>query len=136
MLSKHYYQASGAWVVFFVPGSDADIAHYNEFMHYLEEKQRAAVAKLDEEKTLFLVPPSDFSQKVLKVPGKLSISGVVLRMEHPGSSQGPIQHPNEIKDANLLYPNTSTPSRAYAPQTSFRDMGKLGLPLFFFFRFS
>lgn len=76
MLANHYYQSSQAWVVFFVPGSDADIVFYNEFMHYLEEKQRAAVSKLDDTTTLFLVPPSDFSEKVLKVPGKLSISGL------------------------------------------------------------
>ncbi|KAF5949891.1 hypothetical protein HYC85_011884 [Camellia sinensis] len=50
-----------------------------EFMNYLGEKERAAVAKLDERTTLFVVPPSEFSEKVLKVPGKLSISGVVLR---------------------------------------------------------
>ncbi|KAJ6343225.1 hypothetical protein OIU76_005040 [Salix suchowensis] len=79
MLAKHYYQAASAWVVFFVPASDADMGHYNELMHYLEEKQRAAVAKLDDKTTLFLVPPSDFSEKVLRVPGKLSISGVILR---------------------------------------------------------
>ncbi|KAJ6319380.1 hypothetical protein OIU78_014905 [Salix suchowensis] len=79
MLAKHYYQAASAWVVFFVPASDADMGHYNELMHYLEEKQRAAVAKLDDKTTVFLVPPSDFSEKVLRVPGKLSISGVILR---------------------------------------------------------
>ncbi|KAJ8561069.1 hypothetical protein K7X08_027259 [Anisodus acutangulus] len=81
MLAKHYYQAAGSWVVFFVPATDADMAFYNEFMNYLGEKQRAAVAKLDERTTMFLVPPSDFSEKVLKVPGKLSISGVVLRLD-------------------------------------------------------
>ncbi|XP_060209447.1 flowering time control protein FPA isoform X1 [Lycium barbarum] len=81
MLAKHYYQAAGSWVVFFVPATDADMAFYNEFMNYLGEKQRAAVAKLDDRTTMFLVPPSDFSEKVLKVPGKLSISGVVLRLE-------------------------------------------------------
>ncbi|KAJ8527774.1 hypothetical protein K7X08_015225 [Anisodus acutangulus] len=86
MLAKHYYQAAGSWVVFFVPATDADMAFYNEFMNYLGEKQRAAVAKLDERITMFLVPPSDFSEKVLKVPGKLSISGVVLRLD-PLSSQ-------------------------------------------------
>ncbi|TXG55605.1 hypothetical protein EZV62_020861 [Acer yangbiense] len=132
MLAKHYYQASGAWVVFFVPGSDADMGSYNEFMHYLEEKQRAAVAKLDDSNTLFLVPPSDFSEKVLKVPGKMSISGVVLRLEHPGSSQGSLHYPNEVKDTNLLsfnadalYPNPSAPSGPFP--SSFPDIGKSGI---------
>lgn len=102
MLSKHYYQAVGVWVVFFVPGSDADIEFYNEFMHYLEEKQRAAVAKLDDKTTLFLVPPSEFSEKVLKVPGKLSISGVILRLENPGMNHGPEHIQREMTNENLL----------------------------------
>ncbi|CAI9088989.1 OLC1v1023466C1 [Oldenlandia corymbosa var. corymbosa] len=101
MLSKHYYQAAGAWVVFFVPSTDPDIAFYNEFMNYLGEKQRAAVARLDEMNTLFLVPPSDFSEKVLKVPGKLSISGVVLRSEHPGSGYGSLNHHQAKKEAHF-----------------------------------
>ncbi|KAM2417450.1 hypothetical protein ACFX1W_024290 [Malus domestica] len=102
MLSKHYHQAASAWVVFFAPQSDADFGCYNEFMHYLGEKQRAAVAKLDDKNTLFLVPPSDFSEKVLKVPGKLSISGVVLRLENPSSNfRSPHQEP-ERKDMRLL----------------------------------
>lgn len=129
MLAKHYYEASGSWVVFFVPGSDGDIGFYNEFMHYLEEKQRAAVAKLDDKTTLFLVPPSEFSEKVLKVPGKLSISGVVLRLEPSGYNQGPIHHPNEIKDANYLsfnadasYLNQSMRSEPFPSRVSFPDM--------------
>ncbi|TVU09055.1 hypothetical protein EJB05_42495, partial [Eragrostis curvula] len=79
MLAKHYYQAAASWVVFFVPENDADMAAYNEFMNYLADKQRAAVCKLGERSTLFLVPPSDFSEQVLRVPGKVSISGVLLK---------------------------------------------------------
>ncbi|KAE9605095.1 putative RNA recognition motif domain, SPOC-like domain-containing protein [Lupinus albus] len=126
MLSKHYYQAVGVWVVFFVPGSDADIEFYNEFMHYLEEKQRAAVCKLDEKSTLFLVPPSDFSEKVLKVPGKLSISGVILRLENPGLDHGPIHNQGETKmsySANALYPKPS-----FAPASpSLSELGNPGI---------
>ncbi|XP_008229757.1 PREDICTED: flowering time control protein FPA [Prunus mume] len=133
MLSKHYYQAASAWVVFFVPESDADIGYYNEFMHYLGEKQRAAVAKLDDKNTLFLVPPSDFSEKVLKVPGKLSISGVVLRLEHPSSNFGSHHQQHERKDRRLLsfpgdasYTNPSTPSESIHPFTSLPDSSKPG----------
>ncbi|XP_019461205.1 PREDICTED: flowering time control protein FPA isoform X1 [Lupinus angustifolius] len=126
MLSKHYYQAVGVWVVFFVPGSDADIDFYNEFMHYLEEKQRAAVCKLDEKSTLFLVPPSDFSEKVLKVPGKLSISGVILRLENPGLDHGPIHNQGETKmsySENVLYPKPS-----FAPASpSLSELGNPGI---------
>ncbi|XVF81369.1 hypothetical protein PTKIN_Ptkin15bG0149600 [Pterospermum kingtungense] len=130
MLAKHYYQASSAWVVFFVPESDADMGFYHEFMHYLEEKQRAAVAKLDDKTTLFLVPPSDFSEKVLKVPGKLSISGVVLRLEHSGPTFGSA-HPNEIKDANSLpfhgdtsFAKPSTTSGSFPYMTSYPELSR------------
>ncbi|XP_043689302.1 flowering time control protein FPA [Telopea speciosissima] len=116
MLVKHFYQAASVWVVFFVPESDADIAFYDEFMHYLGEKQRAAVAKLGEKTTLFLVPPSDFSEKVLKVPGKLSISGVILRFQYPNSNFGSPHHPLETMDSklpllheDLLYPKSASP---------------------------
>ncbi|KAL6592404.1 hypothetical protein ACP70R_049457 [Stipagrostis hirtigluma subsp. patula] len=81
MLAKHYYQAASSWVVFFVPENDADMAAYNDFMNYLGDKQRAAVCKLGEKSTLFLVPPSDFSEQVLRVPGKVSISGVILKFQ-------------------------------------------------------
>ncbi|CAN8232440.1 unnamed protein product [Cochlearia groenlandica] len=114
MLAKHYYQSSEAWVVFFVPGSDADIVFYNEFMHYLEEKQRAAVSKLDDTTTLFLVPPSDFSEKVLKVPGKLSISGVILRLEQGGSV------PQQDPDLLTYYGKTSY---SEASGASYPDVG-------------
>lgn len=121
MLAKHYYQASSAWVVFLAPANDPDISYYNEFMSYLGEKQRAAVVKLDERSTLFLVPPSEFSEKVLKVPGKLSISGVVLRLDPPGSSYG--SHPqNESRESSFasfqndsVYQKPVSPSGIYLP---------------------
>ncbi|XP_015578105.2 flowering time control protein FPA [Ricinus communis] len=127
MLAKHYYQAASAWVVFFAPASDADIGYYNEFMHYLGEKQRAAVAKLDDKTTLFLVPPSDFSEKVLRVPGKLCISGVVLRLELPGPNLGPIHHPNERRDTNLLSFHGDappTPSGHFPSMQSLTELGR------------
>ncbi|KAK9095727.1 hypothetical protein Sjap_021224 [Stephania japonica] len=101
MLAKHFYQAASSWVVFFVPASDVDIAFYNEFMHFLGERQRAAVAKLGERMTLFLVPPSEFSEKVLKVPGKMSISGVILRFQEPTNDFGSINHPFGAVDSKL-----------------------------------
>lgn len=128
MLSKHYYQAASAWVVFFVPESDADIGFYSEFMHYLGEKQRAAVAKLDEMTTLFLVPPSDFSENVLKVPGKMSISGVILRLEHPGSNIGPLHHQQEGNFSGSASHRRPSTSSAYIPSlTSFPDSSKSGV---------
>ncbi|KAL2322241.1 hypothetical protein Fmac_026620 [Flemingia macrophylla] len=134
MLSKHYYQAVGVWVVFFVPGSDADIEFYNEFMHYLEEKQRAAVAKLDDKTTLFLVPPSEFSEKVLKVPGRLSISGVILRLENPGLNHGSGHVQGEMTNENLLsynenilHPKSSFPSVRIPTSPSISELGNSGI---------
>lgn len=101
MLAKHYYQAVSTWVVFFVPESDANIALYGEFMHYLGEKQRAAVAKLGEKVSLFLVPPSDFSEQVLKVPGKVSISGVILKFPQNASSFSSLQHPMDLMEPKV-----------------------------------
>ncbi|KAL5704726.1 hypothetical protein ACHQM5_023113 [Ranunculus cassubicifolius] len=121
MLAKHFYQAATSYVVFFVPESDADIGLYNEFMHFLGEKQRAAVAKLGEKTTLFLVPPSDFSEKVLKVPGKLSISGVILRFQDASSEIGASlnQQPLEAMDSKLplVHENVSQPKPTPPPPT-------------------
>ncbi|XP_024388640.1 flowering time control protein FPA isoform X2 [Physcomitrium patens] len=81
MLAKHVYQAGGFGVVFFVPEGDPDVPPYQDFMHYLGEKHRAGVAKLSDGTTLFLVPPSEFSEKVLKVPGDNCLFGVVLKSQ-------------------------------------------------------
>ncbi|XP_078443618.1 RNA recognition motif (RRM)-containing protein [Wolffia australiana] len=109
MLSRHFYQASDSWVVFFVPDTDADIAFYNEFLHFLGEKNRAAVAKLEDKTTLFLIPPSEFSEKVLKVPGKLSISGVILRFQESSSDldSAPAQSRPSVDESTL--PRSSRP---------------------------
>ncbi|KAI7728396.1 hypothetical protein M8C21_014140 [Ambrosia artemisiifolia] len=125
VLAKHYYRAAKSWVVFFVPESDADMGFYNEFMNYLGEKERAAVAKLDDKTTLFLVPPSDFSEKILKVPGKLSISGVILRLDS-SSSVEPLPlppPPPPLPQQPLLQPERHDPypvsSHGEVPRTSF-----------------
>ncbi|KAL1562843.1 flowering time control protein FPA isoform X1 [Salvia divinorum] len=142
MLAKHYYQAASASAVFFAPANDPDISYYNEFMGYLGEKQRAAVVKLDERNTLFLLPPSKFSEKVLKVPGKVCISGVVLRLDPPGSSHGFLP-PNENQETpfnsfqnDSVYQNPVSPSGPYlnpiiednTPQASNPPTGSMDHP--------
>ncbi|XP_071736695.1 flowering time control protein FPA [Rutidosis leptorrhynchoides] len=130
MLSKHYYQAATSWVVFFVPESDADMGFYNEFMNYLGEKQRAAVAKLDDKTTLFLVPPSDFSEKILKVPGKLSISGVILRLEQPSSTvDPPLPPPAQTQtqpDPYFVSSNLEASRTSFASPSGPYPLGKRG----------
>lgn len=80
MLTKHYADAVGFDVVFFLPDSERDFHSYTEFLHYLGSKDRAGVAKFDDGTTLFLVPPSEFLTKVLKVVGPERLYGVVLKM--------------------------------------------------------
>lgn len=80
MLAKHYAEANGFDVVFFLPDSEEDFASYTEFLRYLGGKNRAGVAKFDDGTTLFLVPPSDFLTRVLNVSGPERLYGVVLRM--------------------------------------------------------
>ena len=87
-LAKHLGTAPGFGVVAIVPAVDSDIPAYEEFVQYLGEKKRAGVAKMADGSTLFLVPPSDFSQIVLKIPRKDSLFGVAV-----SSRQGPAAVP-------------------------------------------
>ncbi|CAA0816381.1 RNA recognition motif (RRM)-containing protein [Striga hermonthica] len=134
MLAKNYYQAASAWVVFFAPANDPDISYYNEFMNYLGERQRAAVVKLDELTTLFLVPPSEFSEKVLKVPGRLSISGVILSLETPGLSYGPTpltenREPSSSTtfQGHSVHHKPLSPSGPYLPNPPFANYERPGI---------
>ncbi|ONK57852.1 uncharacterized protein A4U43_C09F4870 [Asparagus officinalis] len=80
MLEKHYSEAIGFDIVFFVPDSEEEFASYTEFLQYLGLKNRVGVAKCGDGTTLFLVPPSDFLTKVLKVSGPERLYGVVLKL--------------------------------------------------------
>ncbi|KAI4324347.1 hypothetical protein L6164_023894 [Bauhinia variegata] len=87
MLTKHYADATGFDIVFFLPDSEEDFASYTEFLRYLGAKGRAGVAKFADGTTLFLVPPSDFLRKVLKVTGPERLYGVVLKFPRvPGNT--------------------------------------------------
>ncbi|KAG7561450.1 RNA recognition motif domain [Arabidopsis thaliana x Arabidopsis arenosa] len=83
MLAKHYTEAIGFEIVFFLPDREDDFASYTEFLCYLGSKNRAGVAKLDDGTTLFLVPPSDFLTDVLNVSGPERLYGVVLKLPPP-----------------------------------------------------
>ncbi|XP_057460509.1 flowering time control protein FPA-like isoform X1 [Actinidia eriantha] len=91
MLTKHYADAVGFSVIFFLPDSEEDFASYTEFLRYLGAKDRAGVAKFDDGTTLFLVPPSDFLYKVLKVEGPERLYGVVLKFPQHAPSNTYVQ---------------------------------------------
>lgn len=80
MLAKHYADATGFDIVFFLPDSEDDFVSYTEFLRYLGSKSRAGVVKVDAGTTLFLVPPSDFLTNVLQVDGPERLYGVVLHI--------------------------------------------------------
>ncbi|XP_055831470.1 flowering time control protein FPA-like [Solanum dulcamara] len=86
-LTKHYADAAvGFSIIFFLPDTDNDSALYEEFLRYLSSKDRAGVAKLGDGTHMFLVPPSDFIRKVLKVDGPPCLYGVVLKSAPSGTS--------------------------------------------------
>jgi len=87
MLTKHYGEAIGFDIIFFLPDSEEDFASYTEFLQYLGLKNRVGVAKCDDGTTLFLVPPSDFLTKVLKVNGPKRLYGVVLKLPHQSTTE-------------------------------------------------
>ncbi|KAK1270485.1 Flowering time control protein FPA [Acorus gramineus] len=95
MLTKHYADAIGFDMVYFLPDSEDDFASYTEFLRYLCLKDRAGVAKFDDGTTLFLVPPSDFLTDVLKVSGPERLYGVVLKLPHQPTS-APVQQQSQL----------------------------------------
>ncbi|KAK8548300.1 hypothetical protein V6N12_061216 [Hibiscus sabdariffa] len=105
MLAKHYCEAIGFDIVFFLPDSEDDFASYTEFLRYLGSKNRAGVAKFDDGTTLFLVPPSEFLTKVLKVAGPERLYGVVLKLppQLPSSTLQP--HPPLLSQYDYNLPH-------------------------------
>ncbi|MQM08897.1 hypothetical protein Taro_041761, partial [Colocasia esculenta] len=115
MLTKHYTEAVGFDVVFFLPDSEDDFASYTEFLRYLGLKSRAGVAKLDDGATLFLVPPSEFLTKVLKVSGPERLYGVLLKMpQQAGAAMLQPKHA-ALSSASLFADRRQTPP----PQTGY-----------------
>ncbi|RDX95437.1 Flowering time control protein FPA, partial [Mucuna pruriens] len=111
MLMKHYADAIGFDIVFFLPDSEEDFASYTEFLRYLKSKNRAGVAKFVDNTTLFLVPPSDFLTKVLKVTGPERLYGVVLKFSLVPSSTS-IQQAMHLPSPSTQYMQQIPPSQA------------------------
>ncbi|XP_055830933.1 flowering time control protein FPA-like [Solanum dulcamara] len=102
-LTKHYADAAiGFSIIFFLPDTDNDSALYEEFLRYLSSKDRAGVAKLCDGTHMFLVPPSDFIRKVLKVDGPPCLYGVVLKSAPSGTSFPPESYQPRYVDSPEL----------------------------------
>lgn len=111
ILTKHYADAIGFDIVFFLPDSEDDFASYTEFLRYLSAKNRAGVAKFVDNTTLFLVPPSDFLTKVLKVTGPDRLYGVVLKFP-PVPSGAPLQQSSHLPIPSTQYTQQKPPLQA------------------------
>ncbi|KAK1426438.1 hypothetical protein QVD17_15110 [Tagetes erecta] len=110
MLAKHYADAIGFDIVYFLPDSEDDFASYTEFLQYMGDRNRAGVVKFGDGTTLFLVPPSDFLRTVLKVSGPARLYGVVLKFSTPTSDEvnGPTISQQHVNRPPLVTA-TSTP---------------------------
>ncbi|KAJ8558090.1 hypothetical protein K7X08_004856 [Anisodus acutangulus] len=124
MLTKHYADAVGFNIVYFLPDSEEDFASYTEFLRYLGSKDRAGVAKFGDGTTLFLVPPSDFLTKVLKIVGPERLYGVVLKFAHhipSGTSLPPEPNQPQYVDA----PRIASSQAAYDAMPSVERVSQM-----------
>lgn len=103
VLGKHIVSAPGFGIIALVPVDDPDIPPYEDFVAYLGDKRRAGVAKCADGSTLFLVPPSDFSQDVLRIPQRDALFGVVLLSQPRQSSdiKPPLPAPAPVSKLQL-----------------------------------
>ncbi|KAF2322052.1 hypothetical protein GH714_006067 [Hevea brasiliensis] len=118
MLTKHYAEAIGFGIVFFLPDSEDDFASYTEFLRYLGSKNRAGVAKFDDGTTLFLVPPSDFLTKVLKVAGPERLYGVVLKLPQHVPSNASEECMMPLDYNRVLHEDSKPLSKSLYPPTT------------------
>ncbi|CAA6667736.1 unnamed protein product [Spirodela intermedia] len=118
-LAKHYSEAVGFEIVFFLPDSEEDFGSYTEFLQYLGQNSRAGVAKLDDGTTMFLVPPSEFLTEVLNVSGPKRLYGVVLKMPPP-----PPASPARQPPALLSVPQYADRRQHYEEQSLQREYNR------------
>ncbi|KAF2322063.1 hypothetical protein GH714_006147 [Hevea brasiliensis] len=127
MLTKHYAEAIGFGIVFFLPDSEDDFASYTEFLRYLGSKNRAGVAKFDDGTTLFLVPPSDFLTKVLKVAGPERLYGVVLKLPQHVPSNASEECMMPLDYNRVLHEDSKPLSKSLYPPTT-QSISELSVP--------
>ncbi|XP_047330254.1 flowering time control protein FPA-like isoform X2 [Impatiens glandulifera] len=134
MLTKHYADASGFDIVYFLPDAEEDFPSYTDFLRYLGAKNRAGVAKFDDGTTLFLVPPSDFLIKVLNIMGPERLYGVVLKFPPvPNTSAMPIlpsisQYGNDQQNPSRKEYNGNPSKEELALPTDYNRAPSLNAP--------
>ncbi|KAM0065095.1 hypothetical protein Hdeb2414_s0003g00110801 [Helianthus debilis subsp. tardiflorus] len=90
MLTKHYADVIGFDIIYFLPDSEEDFASYTKFLQYMGDWKRVGVVKIGDGTTLFLVPPSDFFETVLKVSGPARLYGIVLKFPQHADRVPPV----------------------------------------------
>lgn len=122
MLASHYTEGDDFEVVFFLPDSEEDFASYTEFLMYLSSRDRAGVANLIDGTSLFLVPPSDFLKRVLRVTGPERLYGVVLKVSRKGASNGRMPHQPLVHHSDCIPPGLIRPEEA--PPADFAEIAR------------
>ncbi|KAI4371423.1 hypothetical protein MLD38_019662 [Melastoma candidum] len=130
MLANHYKEGDDFEVVFFLPDSEEDFASYTEFLMYLSSRDRAGVAKLVDGTSLFLVPPSDFLKRVLRVTGPERLYGVVLTASRKGAGNAPMPRQPLMHHSDRIPPGLIRHEEAHPVDSAevVRSLHKQNLP--------
>ncbi|MED6144668.1 hypothetical protein PIB30_017769 [Stylosanthes scabra] len=128
MLARHYDDAIGFEIVYFlpVPDSEDDLASYTEFLEYLKVNNRAGVAKFVDDINFFLVPPV-FLTKILNVTAAEHIYGVVFKFPKVPSSTLMEKTTHLPASTSIGYMHRTPPSQAVCDLTPTKE--KQSLPM-------
>eukprot|EP00276_Gloeochaete_wittrockiana_P022185 CAMPEP_0184335814 /NCGR_PEP_ID=MMETSP1089-20130417/4312_1 /TAXON_ID=38269 ORGANISM="Gloeochaete wittrockiana, Strain SAG46.84" /NCGR_SAMPLE_ID=MMETSP1089 /ASSEMBLY_ACC=CAM_ASM_000445 /LENGTH=517 /DNA_ID=CAMNT_0026660657 /DNA_START=115 /DNA_END=1664 /DNA_ORIENTATION=+ len=78
------------YLLYFRPINDSAEVAYRDFIKYLADLKRAAVIKMEAQgRTLYLIPPSDFSKNVLNIKRGKFLYGVITESSSSAASDSP-----------------------------------------------
>lgn len=125
MLTDRFYRACDFALYYFMPETDQDAEPYQEFLEYMSSENRSCIAEFGT--TLFLVPPSDFSEHILKAPDRSHILGVVLKFPQQGNAMNQTtmlsQSPLQLHDKKQQFPfSTQMPMKEDPTQSATDNM--------------
>ncbi|KAG5585191.1 hypothetical protein H5410_045625 [Solanum commersonii] len=102
-LTKHYSKiVARLTILFFLPNNDKVFFSLIDFLTYLSSRDRVGGVKRGECTNMFLVTPSDFIRKVLKIDGTTCPYGVVLKFAPSGTSLPPESYLPRYVDAQEI----------------------------------